>query len=367
MDEGMAMDDAVYRKLAKVLDTLPNGFPATDSGVEIKLLKKIFRPEQAELFCLLRLTFETVEQIAGRTGLSVEGLKDRLMEMASDGQLFTIKLGQDRFFKLLPWVFGIYEFQSHRMDREFAELCAEYAPAFRRQFFSGMPQLMQVLPVEDRIPEGENPLPYERVSAMLENGKSFLVNDCICKKEKGLLGHPCDRPLQVCLAVAPIPGVFDNSPVGRVVSSREAYDLLKKTEALALVHMTSNVQYGGFYICNCCKCCCGILLAINEQGLPADRVVNCHYVAEIDPENCTTCGICADERCQVGAIEPGETAYRVIPERCIGCGLCTSTCPTEAIRLHHKPPEKRTAPPLTEEQWFEHRGKLRGIDFSAYK
>ena len=84
MDEGMAMDDAVYRKLAKVLDTLPNGFPATDSGAEIKLLKKIFRPEQAELFCLLKLTFETVEQIAGRTGLSAEGLKDRLMDMASD-------------------------------------------------------------------------------------------------------------------------------------------------------------------------------------------------------------------------------------------------------------------------------------------
>ena len=34
------MSDEMYHKLAKVLDTLPNGFPSTESGVEIKLLKK---------------------------------------------------------------------------------------------------------------------------------------------------------------------------------------------------------------------------------------------------------------------------------------------------------------------------------------
>ncbi len=45
------MHEEVYHKLAKVLDTLPNGFPATESGIEIRLLKKIFTPEQADLFC----------------------------------------------------------------------------------------------------------------------------------------------------------------------------------------------------------------------------------------------------------------------------------------------------------------------------
>ena len=33
------MSEAIYQTLAKVLDTLPNGFPATESGVKIKLLK----------------------------------------------------------------------------------------------------------------------------------------------------------------------------------------------------------------------------------------------------------------------------------------------------------------------------------------
>lgn len=56
-----SFDEHTFHKLAKVLDTLPNGFPATQSGVKIKLLKKIFTPGQTDLFCDLRLTFETVE------------------------------------------------------------------------------------------------------------------------------------------------------------------------------------------------------------------------------------------------------------------------------------------------------------------
>jgi electron transport complex protein RnfB len=275
------MTDGVYKRLAGVLDTLPNGFPSTESGVEIKLLKKIFTSEQADLFCKMRLTFETAEEIAARTRRPLEGLEERLVGMSKSGQLFMIKLGKTRYFKMLPWVFGIYEFQCGRLDREFSEWIEEYAPVYSRQFFSKMPQLMQVLPIEEKISDQEEVLPYEKVSTIIENGQSFLVNDCICKKEKGLLGRPCDRPVQVCLAVAPIPGVFDNAPEGRVISRSEAYALLKKTEEEALVHMTSNLQYGSFYICNCCKCCCGVLGAINDLGMPAADVVNSHYYAEL--------------------------------------------------------------------------------------
>ena len=79
------MSKAIYQKLANVLDTLPNGFPATDSGVEIRLLKKIFRPRDAALFCDLRLAFETAQQIAERTGRPLEGLEDHLTEMRQRG------------------------------------------------------------------------------------------------------------------------------------------------------------------------------------------------------------------------------------------------------------------------------------------
>jgi electron transport complex protein RnfB len=360
------MNDDGYYKLSKVLDTLPNGFPSTEGGVEIRLLKKIFTLEQADLFCDMRLTFETVEEIAKRTGRPLEGLEDRLISMGEMGQLFMIELGETRFFKMLPWVFGIYEFQLGRIDREFAELSDEYGPVYAKQFFSKTPQLMQVLPIEEKIALQQEALPYEKVSTIIENGQAFLVNECICKKERGLLDNPCNRPVGVCLAVAPIPGVFDKSPFGTIISKDEAYALLRKAEEECLVHLTGNVQVGQIYICNCCKCCCGVLRAINEFGIPASMVINSHYYAEIDSEVCIGCGVCANERCQVGAIEEEESC-KIIQDRCIGCGLCITTCPVGAIQLVHKNPEQSVSPPFNDDVWLEERGRLRGVDFTAYK
>jgi len=361
------MADEIYQNLARVLDTLPNGFPATESGVEIKLLKKIFTPEQADLFCDLRLTFETAQQVAERTGRPLEELDRQLTDMGKAGQLFSINFGGIRVFKMLPWVFGIYEFQLGRLDKELALLVEEYAPFFGHQFYSETPQLMRTLPVEKEISGQQEVISYEKVSDLIEQNQSFLVNDCICKKEKELLGHPCDRPVQVCLAMAPVPNVFKKYPTGREITKQEAHDLIKMTEEAGLVHLTYNVQGGGFYICNCCKCCCGVLRSINELGIPASMVINSNYYAEIDPEKCIACGICSDERCQVGAIEEGADAHRIIRERCIGCGLCVSTCPNDAIRLAHKGPDQIVQPPVNEDAWFEERGKMRGVDFSRYK
>ena len=361
------MADEIYQKLARVLDTLPNGFPATESGVEIKLLKKIFTPEQADLFCDLRLTFETAQQVAERTGRPVEELNRQLKDMGKAGQLFSIDFGEIRVFKMLPWVFGIYEFQLGRLDKKLSLLVEEYAPFFGQQFYSNTPQLMRVVPVEKEISGQQEVISYEKISDLIEQNQSFLVNDCICKKEKELLGHPCDRPVQVCLAMAPVPKVFDKYPTGRMITKQEAHDLIKMTEEAGLVHLTYNVQGGGYYICNCCKCCCGVLRGINELGIPASMVINSNYYAEIDPEKCVSCGICSDERCQVGAIEEGTDAYRIIQERCIGCGLCVSTCPNDAIRLVHKGADQIAQPPINEDAWFKERGRMRGVDFSRYK
>jgi electron transport complex protein RnfB len=359
------MGDEIYHRLAKVLDTLPNGFPTTESGIEIKLLKKIFRPEDAELFCDLRLNWETAQQIAERTNRQLPGLEDHLNEMRRRGQIFGADIGGVSIFKMLPWVFGIYEFQVDHMDRELAEMCEEYVRAYGEPFFKNKPQLMQVIPVEREIQASHEALPYEKVSSIIETGKSFMVQDCICKKEKGLLDSPCDRPLEVCMTIAPIEGVFDKYDHGRKLSRDEAYDLLQKCEENALVHLTWNMQNDHFFICNCCGCCCGVLRSINEWGI--SNAVNSYYYAEIDPEACAACGTCADERCQVYAIEEGEDAYRVIKEKCIGCGLCVSTCPSEGIQLIRKQPDEIVLPPKDEMEWYEKRGNLRGVDFSQYK
>ena len=285
--------------------------------------------------------------------------------MRKRGQIFGVDVGGVKIFKMLPWAFGIYEFQVHHMDRELAEMCEEYAEAYGKQFFKNKPQLMQVVPIEKEIQAIHEALPYEKVSSIIETGQSFMVQDCICKKEQALLDNPCDRPLEVCLAIAPVEGVFDNTPYGRKLTRDEAYALIKECEENALVHLTWNVESGHFFICNCCGCCCGVLRSTNEWGI--SNAVNSYYYAEIDPEACSDCGTCADERCQVNAIDEGDDAYRVIQEKCIGCGLCIDTCPSEAIQLVRKQNAEIVSPPKDEMDWYEKRAKVRGIDISQYK
>ena len=108
-----------------------------------------------------------------------------------------------------------------------------------------------------------------------------------------------------------------------------------------------------------------MLRGINELGILASKVVDSYYYAEINPEQCTACGICADERCQVRAIESGEEAYRVNPDKCIGCGLCVTACPSEAIQLVKK--KDRVPPPADEMEWYDQRARVRGMDISAFK
>lgn len=306
------MNEEIYQKLAKVLDTLPNGYPSSESGVEIKILKKIFDPEEAELFCDLKLTFETSSQIAERTGLSPEGLAEKLDRMSDRGQIQSIQMGDLKIYRMLPWLFGIYEMQLPHLDRELVELAEEYHPVYSRQFFTEKPQQFQIIPIEEEISVLQEALPHERVSNIIESSQSFAVFDCICKKEKHMLNQGCDKPVEVCTAYAPVPGVFDHNPHFRAISKEEAREVLRKAEEAALVHLTHNTATGHFYICNCCGCCCGVLRAINDFGIPAGDVVNSHYFAEIDPELCISCGLCADERCQVRAVEEGDDFYRVI-------------------------------------------------------
>ncbi len=344
-----------YHKLAKVLDTLPNGFPATESGIEIRILKKIFTPEEADLFCDLKLTDETAAEIAKRTGRPLKGLEEILVSMGERGELWAFQSNKVWKFRMAPWIVGIYEFQLRRMDREFATMCEEYSVYWGADFLRFGPKMMQVIPVEKEIPIRQEALTYHQVTNLIEQSKSFVVNECICRKKQGLLGNPCTMPLEVCLAMDPEPGRLETSPLGgKAITKEQAYEILRKSEEAGLVHMTTNIESGHWFICNCCGCCCGVLRAVN-MGFP--QIVNSHYYAEIDADKCSACGLCADERCQARAIQKDDDSCSVIKEKCIGCGLCASTCPEEAIRLVHKDPKDLVYPPKNEDAWLEERGR----------
>ncbi|MEA3479656.1 MAG: ATP-binding protein [Bacteroidota bacterium] len=55
-------------------------------------------------------------------------------------------------------------------------------------------------------------------------------------------------------------------------------------------------------------------------------------VAEIDPDNCSACGICA-EVCRFDAVSVKDDVYTVDPIACDGCAACVYQCPDEAISM----------------------------------
>ena len=60
------VESDIYRKLQLHLDTLPIGYPATESGVEIRILQFLFSPKEAEIAVNMRFIPEPIKKIYRR-------------------------------------------------------------------------------------------------------------------------------------------------------------------------------------------------------------------------------------------------------------------------------------------------------------
>lgn len=355
------MED-VYRLLAKKLDGLPSGYPATERGVEIKILEKIFSPEEAEMALKIKPIPETAEAIAERLGRPVEEMKAILENMARKGQIGSFKLEGKQVYMFFPFVIGIYEFQLNRLDKEMADLFEEYAPVLFRTVGGYQPAFTRVIPINARISADLQVQRYEDIYRMMEGAKSFRLQECICRKERALAGHGCKHSLEVCLSFSREEGAYDEFLLaGRIISKEEAFKVIKNAEEEGLVHCTYNVEKGHVFVCNCCPCSCGILRGVKEFKAPY-ILAKSNFLAFIDQETCASCGICKEERCPMDAIIEEDSIYRVEGERCIGCGVCTVTCPTESISLVRRPEVEQHKPPANIVEWNIMRAGSRGIE-----
>jgi Pyruvate/2-oxoacid:ferredoxin oxidoreductase delta subunit len=353
-----------YKRLAEKLDSLPNGFPATKSGIELKILRKIFSPEEAETAAKLKPFPETAAVVAERLGKSEDEMEDILKAMAQKGQIVSTKIAGQRVFILFPFVFGIFEFQEPRLDKELADMMEEYAPTFIPALGGHKPAVMRVQPLNIQIDAEHEVLAYEDLRGTMEKAKAFQVAECICRKEQGLRGSPCEYDTEVCLAFSDKEGAYDDRSHGRIISRDEALAILKKADEDGLVHATYNVKNGQMFVCNCCTCCCGMLRGMKHYNVPG-LMAKSNFVASIDNDTCAACGVCADERCPVGAVSEADGVYAVQPDRCIGCGVCLPSCPTESISLIRKEEADLDDPPDHLLEWYLKRAENRGVKIAV--
>jgi electron transport complex protein RnfB len=358
----MSSED-VYRKLAQRLDAIPNGFPATESGVELRLLARIFTPEEAALAAVMRLTREPAADIAARAGVDFRIASRMLKGMVRKGLIRVKKSEGHLIFGLMPFVVGIYEEQLPRLDAELATLFEEYLQETRGgSIVRDTPAIHRVIPVEEAIPFDLEIFPYERASELLEEAKAWGVRNCICRVQQRLVGKGCDHPVENCLMFAPVEGVFDHSEVTRAITKEEALRLLREAEEAGLVHSTGNYRDQHYYICNCCTCCCGILRGVAEFDIPT-ALARSDFRAVVDAEVCIGCGDCV-ERCQFGALAVPDEVCEVDYARCVGCGLCATICPTDALSLERRPEGEVPPPPADNKEWMVQRAEKRGISMA---
>jgi Fe-S-cluster-containing hydrogenase component 2 len=353
------MTEDVYRDLARKLDAIPNGFPATESGVELRLLAAMYTAEEAALAAALRSTHEPPAEIAARMGLERAETRRRLKDMARKGLINASRGQRGLVYGLRPFVVGVYEAQLPRLDEAMARLFEEYYQEVRGGIAYDRPSVHRVIPVGEAVRFELEVHPYERAVELIEGARAWGVRDCICRVQQRLVGKGCDRPIENCLVFAPVEGAFDRSSVDRALSKEEALRILRETEEAGLVHTTGNYRDGNSYICNCCACCCGVLRGVAEFGNP-NAIARSDFQAIVDADLCVGCGSCL-ERCQFGALSMPEYLCDVDQMRCVGCGLCATACPTEALHLERRPVEEREQTPATHQGWLRERAQARGM------
>jgi electron transport complex protein RnfB len=351
-----------YKRLAERLDSLPNGFPPTQDGAELRLLANIFTPEEAELAAQLRIPLETAEQITTRLGRDYGVTRKTLKNMAHRGLIRAGKAEGGLGYGLLPFVVGIYENQLGRLDLELANLFEAYYTQAFTQILTITPAIHRVVPVGESIKNDMQVAPFESAAGIIENAKSWAVMDCICRKQTALIGKPCKHPVDVCMIMDDKPDSFTTSDEIRALTKEEAYEVLRRADQAGLVHSVSNNQNGTWYICNCCTCSCGILRGIAELGI-ANVVASSAFVNTVDEDACTACGLCV-EQCQFDALSV-DTVAQVDRVKCVGCGVCVNACADDALILVRRPAEEVKPVPVSIIDWGLQRAQMRGIDLSS--
>jgi ferredoxin len=344
------MGEETYQKLTEHLNKLPGGFPPSKTGAHIRLLKKLFTEEEAELATKLTLTQKTSQEIADKIQQPLESTKNLLDKMVMKGQIFSKETEKgETLYQAMPWEIGIYETQVNNLTEELRTLLNDYWSTRESSEKQYEPQL-RTIPINKSIEPTLEILPYEQVDKLVEENEVFAVSPCICRTHEKKEGRGCDALIESCLIFGDFADYYVKLGLGKYISKEEMKTKIKEADEHNLVLNPTNSKRVSV-ICCCCGCCCNMLGGLKRSPKPSE-VITSSFQAEYDVDFCIGCGVCI-ERCQMDAITKDGDKVSLKLDRCIGCGLCVSTCPTNALRLVRKleSPHK-DLPETLQDTWY---------------
>ena len=245
------------------------------------------------------------------------------------------------------------------MDADLAHRVEDYFHSGFREMLSIEPQFHRVIPAHETVHTSVEVQPFESAAQLVYSMQSWGVQDCVCRTQTALIGKACAHPVDVCLGMDSHPGTFDGLTGWRGLSRDEAMATLRRAAEAGLVHTVTNSAEGVVYICNCCKCGCGLLRSMADLGI-ANVVARSPFVNRVDDELCTGCEDCI-AACQFDALSMDGELARVDRDRCVGCGVCVLRCAADALILVRRPAEEVKPVPPTPADWVRQRLAARGL------
>src|ERR1035437_1766834 len=230
----------LYRHLQQHLDRMPIGFPATESGVEIRILRQLFTPEEAALTLEASAIPEPAATIHRRAkGMTLAEVANLLNQMADKGLILRIHARREPLYAKLIFAVGFYERQLKRLTPELERDCREYIlGAYAQASHSKKTTQLRTVPVNKTIAIERNVATYENIRGYVEShGGPFATMDCICRHGRELLGEKCAQTSlkENCLTLGVAAREMVRIGQARSISRENTLELLDAADREGLV------------------------------------------------------------------------------------------------------------------------------------
>ena len=324
------MPENIHEKLRELLDVHPMGCPPAPEIIEI--LKILFTEDEARVALGLGFRPFTVDEIATRAGVDSQAAGLHLESLADKGMVFARQKNGVWGYALLnltsifenPYRKGV---RDETLDK-LTLLWQKYKQITGPRLGGETTSILRVVPVKEKIEFHAEILPYEKVDEMIDQAKVVGIARCPCREFE----QNCDAPREACMTFDATCTFLVERGFARYLTKDEMKQKLQEFDELGLVRQVNNSRDRLEVICHCCSCCCAFLRALTEYDNPR-AFTRSAFVPTRDMEKCVGCGICADERCPMKAIDMVDEKPVVTVGKCIGCGVCASGCPHGAIRM----------------------------------
>jgi NAD-dependent dihydropyrimidine dehydrogenase PreA subunit len=338
------MSREVYKKLIENL--AKRGPFVLDIPEFYYILEELFTPEEAAVASTQppgsRLT---AGDIAKKMGLTEDKVFP-ILESMSKKMTCTFSVTDGIRYYGTPSYIVIRDLQFSRMiltEREklLAKLIDNYNKAYEAKTGPAVHPfpIFRVISIEKTIPVENVVHTYDQVSHYIEKADPIVVTACYCRQRAKLTDpeYSCSAPMENCLHFNRSANYLLAVNIGRMITKREAYDILDASEEANLIHTGVYLQDIND-ICNCCTCHCERIVYGMKQAKP----IISKYSGFQPKIEAGICGSCQSDRtcleqCSMNALSWDDNQTIVVNmDLCVGCGLCVIHCKGKAIRMEAK-------------------------------